>query len=60
MQSSDEEVKKQVENALQRMMDETEIVFVPDKNDPFNLDKTMVYFIRDDPYANMFIKLEPK
>lgn len=57
---TDAEIKAALEKLFDDYMKQTEIVFVPDKSDPFNLDKTMVWFIRDDPYADMFIKLEPK
>lgn len=59
-QTSDEELKRQIEAIFDDYMKHTEIVFQPDPSDPFNLDKTMVWFIRDDPYADMFIKLRPK
>ncbi len=53
----------EIEAYLRKMLDDLvariEIVFVPDKSDPFNLNKTMVWFITDPgPYEDMFIKLD--
>lgn len=54
-QTSDDEIKRK----LEAIFDQFEVRIVPDGNDPFNLDKAMVYVIYDDPYADMFIKLRP-
>lgn len=57
----DTELKRELEQIFDDLMKRTKIVFVPDKKDPFNLDKTMVWFITEpDPYADIFIKLELK
>lgn len=59
-QTSDEEIERELEAIFNDYMKQTQIIFQPDPTDPFNLDKTMVWFIHDDPYADMFIKLTPK
>lgn len=56
---SDAETRRIVEQWFDEIVARTEIVFVPDKDDPFNLDKTMVWFITEpDPIEETFGKLK--
>jgi hypothetical protein len=49
------ELKKE----LEKMFDKIEIHIIPDKKDPFNLDKAMVWFFTEPgPYDGLFIKRE--
>lgn len=58
MELTDSEIKRELEQIFEDIMARTEIVFVPDKKDPFNMDKTMVWFITEPDPLDMFIKLE--
>jgi hypothetical protein len=51
-------VKDEIRKALEDCLGKTEIVIVPNKDEPFNLDKAMVWFMREpDPYEGLYIKL---
>jgi hypothetical protein len=55
--SENEQVKKILEELFKDICNRTEITIVPDKNDPYNLDKAMVYMITEpDPYAGLYLK----
>lgn len=48
--------RKRAKEFFEGLLEKIDITIVPNKEDPFNLDKAMVYFITEpDPYEGLFI-----